>query len=1075
MNAPVEPPPGAGYTLEEKYTRESGRVYLSGIQALVRLPMLQRARDLAAGLDTAGFICGYRGSPLGGYDLELWRAAKHLERQRVRFQPGVNEELAATALWGTQQVESRPGARCDGVFGIWYGKGPGVDRAGDALKHGNAAGSSPRGGVLVLAGDDHGARSSTLAHQSEPFMAGAGIPMLYPASVQEILDYGLLGFALSRYSGCWVSLKLVNDIIESAATVEIDPARPCASLPADHALPAGGLNLRLSESALSREERLLNHRLYAALAFCRANRIDRTLADAPGARLGIVCAGKVFLDVEEALGELGLDAACAAAAGVRILKLGMVWPLETQALCDFARGLEEILVIEEKRPFLENQVKSALYHRPPGERPRVVGKFGESGEWAPERGENLVPVAAELDPPRIAAIIERRMAVLGLAGEALAARAQRIAAQAGARAELRPAPPRAPHFCAGCPHNRSTRVPQGSRALAGIGCHGMATMMNRATDTLCQMGGEGVTWVGQAPFTDEPHVFANLGDGTYYHSGILAVRQAIAAGARITYKLLCNGAVSMTGGQPIEGGLTVAQIAAELKAEGASRIEVVADDPKRYHAAPLPPGVGLHGRGALEAVQRQLREQRGVSVLIFDQMCATEKRRQRKRGRDPEAARRVFINTAVCEGCGDCNEKSNCLAVEPVETALGRKRRINQSSCNQDLSCLEGFCPSLVTVVGGRPRAREGDAAQGARPSAAAGLPAPELPLLAQAPFNVLVAGIGGTGVVTLGAILGTAAHLDGRAVTVLDVTGLAQKYGAVLSHVRIADRPSRLHATRIVAGQADTLLGCDLLVAAGAEVLARMDAGRSRAVVNRALTPSGEFARNPDWDAHAGDLEASLERACGEGRVEFVDAARLALALCGEAVAQNVFLLGYAWQKGWVPLSHAALERAIELNGAAVAQNRDAFDWGRRAAHAPRALERLAQPAQAQVDSRAALGSPRPRSLEELVAQRAAHLSGYQDEALAARFEAFIARIRDAEAGTGLGDAMARAAAGAYFRLLACKDEYEVARLYAGGAFRRELDEAFEPGYSLRLHIGAWPLRRREAAGGEAAGGEAA
>lgn len=1045
-------------TLEDKYTRTSGRVFLTGPQAIVRLPMLQRLRDAAAGLDTAGFISGYRGSPLGGIDLACWSAQEHLRAHHVVFQPGVNEDLAATAVWGTQQVNLFPGARYDGVFALWYGKGPGVDRCGDVFRHANAAGTSKHGGVLVIAGDDHNAKSSTLPHQTDHFFKAVMIPVLYPSNLQEYLDFGLHGWAMSRFSGCWVALKALADTVETSASVLVDPLALRTVTPTDIELPPGGLNIRWPDDRHEQERRLLHHKLYAALAYARANGLNRIVIDAPEPRLGIITAGKSYLDVRQALDELGIDEALAAAIGIRLYKVGMVWPLEAEGVRHFAEGLEEILVVEEKRQLLEYQLKEELYNWREDVRPRVIGKFDEKGEWAllPDgsghlnHGEWLLPAAGELSVAQIAHVIAARIGRF-FTSPAIAARLALLDAKQRAQATPIVLGQRTPTFCSGCPHNTSTRVPEGSRAVAGIGCHFMATWMDRSTATFTHMGGEGVPWVGQAPFTEEKHIFANLGDGTYFHSGLLAIRQALAARVAITYKILYNDAVAMTGGQPVDGTLSVPRMTQQLVGEGIERIVIVSDDPGKYArmdglARPGGEPIPIHHRDRLDAVQRELREYRGVSVLIYEQTCATEKRRRRKRGKLVDPPRRAFINAAVCEGCGDCGEQSNCLSVAPLETEFGRKREIDQSSCNKDFSCLKGFCPSFVTVEGGRLRRGQAQSVDAADATAFAALPEPPAIDTAR-PYNILVTGVGGTGVVTLGALIGMAAHIDGKGVSVLDMTGLAQKYGAVHSHLRIADRPAEIHAARIATGEADAVIGGDLVVSAGAEALSKMIAGRTQAVVNTAETPTAEFAHNPDWQFPLARMQERIAEACGEGRTRFIDTHDLAARLMGDAIYANTMLLGLAWQRGMVPVSLAAIEKAFELNGTAVEQNKRAFLWGRRAAHDPDALRRLVAPT-------VVVALTRPsRTLDEIVARRVAELTAYADAAYAERYRALVERVREAEARLG-GTALTEAVARNYFHLLAIKDEYEVARLYVNPEFRRRLEETFEGDYRLRFHL---------------------
>ena len=1015
--------------LDDKYTLESGRIFLTGIQALVRLPIMQRQRDAAAGLNTAGFISGYRGSPLGGLDQQLWQARKFLDNNRIKFQPGLNEDLAATAVWGSQQVNIFEGAKYDGVFALWYGKGPGVDRSGDVFKHANAAGTSQHGGVLVIAGDDHTCKSSTLPNQTEYAFIDAMMPVLSPSNVQEILDFGLYGVALSRYSGCWVGFKTIADVVDSSASVYVDPQRVTIQLPEDFQLPTDGLHIRWPDKPLEQELRLHRYKLYAALAFARANNLNRTVIDSPNPRLGIVTTGKAHLDILQALDDLGIDENHAAEIGLRVYKVGMPWPLEREGVRRFAEGLDEILVVEEKRGIVENQLKEQLYNWREDVRPRVIGKFDEHGEW-------ILPSNGELTPARIARLIAARIDrfyTSTIIRERLAFLEQKERELAKPRLKIE----RAPHYCSGCPHNTSTKVPEGSRAMAGIGCHYMATWMDRNTDTFTQMGGEGATWIGQAPFTETPHVFQNLGDGTYFHSGILAIRAAVAAKVNITYKLLFNDAVAMTGGQPIDGTLTVPQITHQLAAEGVSRLLIVSDQPEKYtDTSVLAPGVSVHHRRELDALQRELREQSGVSVLIYDQTCAAEKRRRRKRSKLIDPPKRAFINELVCEGCGDCSVQSNCLSVEPVETEFGRKRQINQSSCNKDFTCVDGFCPSFVTVHGGQLR----------KPAALGGsvdfpeLPEPKLTTLDDT-YSILITGIGGTGVVTIGALLGMAAHLENKGVSVLDMTGLAQKFGAVVSHIRIADTPGGIRAPRIPAGEANLLLACDLAVAASFDALAKLKKDVSLAVINTHQSMPAEFIRKPDLKFHAFSMERSIVESVGQDRVDFVDATKLATRLLGDSIASNLFMLGYAYQKGLLPLSARSIEKAIELNAVAVEFNRQAFLWGRRAAHNLAAVKTLLQPAKP---------AKTGESLETLISKRMDYLTAYQNRAYAERYRTLVDKVQGLDDGKELSIAVARN----YFKLLAYKDEYEVARLYTDGTFAKQLEAQFEGNYRLKFHL---------------------
>ncbi|GGY12545.1 indolepyruvate ferredoxin oxidoreductase family protein [Paludibacterium paludis] len=1032
--------------LEEKYTAPTGHVLMNGIQALVRLPMLQQDRDRAQGHHTAGYVTGYRGSPLGNVDQTMQKAAKYLRERQVVFHPGLNEDLAATAVWGTQQVNLFEGAKYDGVYAMWYGKGPGVDRSGDVLKHGNAAGTSPLGGVLIVAGDDHSAKSSTFPHQSDHILAASMIPVLNPSGVQEVIDFGLHGWAMSRYSGCWVSIKAITDTIESSAIVDISPERLNIVLPEDFPIPEGGLNIRWPDPPLVQEKRVLHHRLYAALAYARANKLNRVVLDSPAARLGIITTGKSYLDVMQALDDLGIDEATASGIGLRIFKVGMVWPLEPEGVRQFARGLEEILVVEEKRQVIEYQLKEQLYNWSDGERPRVVGKFAEKGEWALPHGDWLLPAAGELTPAMIARAIASRLATV-FDSPVIHDRLKFYDDKEAQLVKPREALPRVPHYCSGCPHNTSTKVPEGSRALAGIGCHYMASWIDPSTKTFTQMGGEGVPWIGQSPFTETRHVFANLGDGTYFHSGLLAIRASVAAGVNITYKILYNDAVAMTGGQHVDGYLDVPMITRQLDAEGVKRIVITSDDPDKYrNATGLAAGVEVFHRRELDRLQRELRETDGTTILIHDQTCAAEKRRRRKRGEFPDPARRAFINERVCEGCGDCGQKSGCLSVLPVETPLGRKRRIDQSSCNKDFSCLEGFCPSFVTVEGGKLRSSAGSRA---RLEDLPALPAPSLPDLSQ-PYGIMVTGVGGTGVVTIGQVLGMAAYLDGKGVTVLDMAGLAQKGGSVWSHVRLADSPDKLHAVRIAAGDANLVLGCDLVVTAAEEALAKMREGFTHAVLNSYEAPTSAFLRNPDLRYPARSMKDAVIDSVGAGRYSEVNATRLATQLMGDAIASNMFMLGFAWQKGLVPVSEEAILEAVRLNGAAVSFNQQAFRWGRHAAHDPARIEALVTPN--------AVVQFVPRETPDAVLHhRSTYLAAYQNEALAERYRQLAQRVKNAEERLKPGSqALTLAVARAYFHVLAYKDEYEVARLYTDGEFLRELGNQFEGDYRLTFHLGA-------------------
>ena len=1050
--------------MSDERDRDTGggeRKFLSGVQALAQLPILQRQRDLAMGRNTAGFISGYRGSPLGGLDQTLWETAPDLESNHIKFQPGLNEDLAATAVWGSQQVNLFEGALYDGVFAMWYAKGPGVDRSMDVLKHANAAGTSRWGGVLAIAGDDHGARSSTLPHQSEHMFASAMIPVLNPSDVQEYLDFGLHGWAMSRFSGCWVALKATADTVESSGIVTLDPFRIKSVVPADFVLPPDGLNIRWPDAALDQELRLQHTKVYAAMAYARANGLDRIVIDSPRARLGIISTGKSYLDVRQALDDLQIDFLRAAEIGIRVYKVGMNWPLDSEGVRHFAEGLEEILVVEEKRQLIEYQLKEQLYNWRDDVRPRVIGKYSDKGEWELPHEEWQLPAAGELSPAIIARVISARISRFSK-DDTLAKRLALLNANETNAVALKSTPTRAPHYCSGCPHNRSTMsLPEGSRALAGIGCHYMATWLSpEVTQTFSQMGGEGAAWIGQAPFTRTRHVFANLGDGTYQHSGLLAIRAAVAAKAAITYKILYNDAVAMTGGQQIEGALTVRMISSQLLAENLSKIVVVSEFPENYIGAGLlPPGVDVRNRHDLAEVERLLRDIDGVTALIYDQTCAAEKRRRRKAGTAPDPARRAFINPRVCENCGDCSAHSNCMSIIPVETKFGRKRQVDQSSCNKDFSCVEGFCPSFVTVEGGRLRKAGGlDDLDWI-----GSLPEPASARLDE-PFSILIAGVGGTGVVTLGALIGAAAALADRNVSALDMTGLAQKGGPVMTHIRIAPRDQELHATRISSGETNVLIGCDLVVSASSESIFKLRPGFTRAIVNNdfsitsefvrafsAQADSGDVAKNPDPVFQQGAMEKVIAEACGAGRADFIQASQLATALLGDSIAVNPFLLGYAFQVGALPLAGASLLQAIEAHGLAVEQNKRAFYWGRRAAQDPDATDKAAGLDRTRENETPLAQKPLPEMIDAL----AAELTAYQNRKYAARFLARVEVLRTAEARVApASDRLTRAYALATFKLLAFKDEYEVARLYTRPEFMEQIAKTFSGDYALSFHF---------------------
>src|SRR5712672_1338287 len=961
-------------SLDQKYTQGSGHIFLTGIQALVRLPLAQIRRDRAAGLNTAGFISGYRGSPLGGYDQQLFAARKHLDQYNIKFQPGVNEDLAATAIWGSQQLNLSPGARHDGVVGIWYGKGPGVDRCGDVFRHGNTAGSAKNGGVLCLAGDDHGAKSSTVPHQSDHAFISALMPYLYPSSIHEMIEMGLLGIAMSRYSGCWVGMKVITETVETTAEIDLTDEMTPFIIPTDFEMPPGGLNLRWPDDRYDQDRRLQDYKGFAAIAFARANKVNRITMDSPNARFGIMASGKSYEDIRQALRELGVTPEVAAKIGLRLYKIGMPWPLEPEGVREFAVGLEEIFIIEERREIVENQVKQELFNWRDDVRPRIVGKMDD-------HDKRFLTFAAELSVASLASSLTERLLRLNLNPEIAAmlrAKADwfngRLATQMQAVAPIS----RTPYFCSGCPHNTSTKVPEGSRAFAGIGCHFMALWMDRNTETYTHMGGEGVPWVGVAPFTDEKHVFANLGDGTYFHSGSLAIRQAVASGANITYKILYNDATAMTGGQHVDGELSPQQITFQLHSEGIRDIYLVSENPDAYPASDIAPGTKTAHRDQLDAVMKTLREVKGASAIVFVQTCAAEKRRRRKRGTLEDPQRRAPA------GLGDIGDLP-----EPA-----------------------------------------------ARPSL-------------ERPYNVAVGGVGGTGVLTIGALLGMAAHIEGKASMILDMSGLAQKGGAVLSHVRLSEHTADVTCSRIVTGTADLVLAADEVVAVSKETITLCESSRTHGVINSHVIPTADFILNRDFNFQSPKVNIVLENALTRDS-SFFDFTKPAEILLGDSIATNMMMMGYAYQKGVLPLTAKAIEQAIEVNGVSIKMNTQAFQLGRLAAADPAKLAALMK-GQDEVVAPKTLDAMSP---DEIVAHRSALLTNYQNKKLAERYRKLVTQVRDAALNGGFGDALPRAVAINYAKLLACKDEYEIARLYTDGNFEKQLRDQFEGDFRFNFNL---------------------
>ncbi len=1069
------------YHLDDRYKRTTGQVFLTGTHALVRIPMLQAEADKKHDLNTAGFISGYRGSPLGNYDRELWQAEQLLENHNIKFKPGINEELAATAVVGSQQVETSDFADYDGVFGIWYGKGPGVDRASDALKHGNSFGSSPHGGVLVIAGDDHGAVSSSMNHQSEQIMQSWMMPVLAPSNLLDYLNFGLYGIAMSRYSGCWSGFIAVSEVLESAATVNMDMVNDRFVTPEHMGYDTAALHYRWPDPMPLAEGRLIDHKLKAVHAFVRANPIDKLIWDCsphfpgkniPGGEcptdvggtqvasllavdppirkklpLGIVTCGKGYLDLIQAFANANIDQETAEKAGISILKIGLTWPIEPEGITAFASQFRKIIVVEEKRSFVESQIRDIFYNMPPEQRPAIMGKNDKYGA-------QMIDPVGEISPEEVLMALTPHLREIGLARyiDDLNSQVDQKTAEIHA---IHAKDFRTPFFCSGCPHSTSTKVPEGSRAMSGIGCHFMANSMDRNTAYLTQMGGEGVNWVGQSAFTRETHIFQNLGDGTYYHSGLLAIRQSVAAKTNITYKLLYNDAIAMTGGQPLEGTLTVDQISHQLYHEGVRPIYVVTDEPEKYKdVANFAPGVTVHHRDILDDIQRELREIKGVSALIYDQTCASEKRRRRKKKEFPDPPIRAFINDLVCEGCGDCSDASNCVSIVPKETELGRKRAIDQSSCNKDYSCVNGFCPSFVTIHGGSVK-------KGARTNPAElmnDIPLPEFAPL-NGGYDIMITGIGGTGIVTIGQIMVMAAHLEGFGASVLDFTGFAQKGGSVISYLRLAKSANDLKAIRIGTGAADLLLGCDMVVAGSRESLRTLKKDKTAVILNTQKNQTAQFVLNRDADIHDNEIKGHIASVVGENLLDNVDATKIATALMGDSIATNMFLFGYAWQKGKVPLSLNAINRAIELNGVAINGNKQSFSWGRIAA-TDMMLVKQSLPHPIKQDATLT-------TLEDMVKYRGELLKDYQGQALADKYSNAVKKIRDLEDtfDTENHD-LSKAVARNYFKLLAIKDEYEVARLYTSGEFKKKIHQQFDGDFKIHFHMAPSLMARKDSKG---------
>jgi indolepyruvate ferredoxin oxidoreductase len=1036
--------------LDDKYEQAAGRVFISSNQALVRLPLEQARRDRAAGLRTAGYISGYRGSPLGVYDAALWAASGFLNQHNITFAPGLNEELAATAIRGTQELAWFGKSPLEGVFGLWYGKGLGLDRASEALKLANLEGAAAKGGVLVVVGDDHGGKSSASAHQSDQALVAGFMPILYPATTAEILEFGLFGWAMSRFTGLYVAMKCVTDTLDLTASIELPDAHRPFVFP-DLLMPPEGLNIRKDIGPLVQEDWLVNKRLPAAGAFARSNTIDRVIVDSPRRTLAIVASGKAYLDLRQALADLGLSRDRCAALGIRVYKPGLIWPLEREGALAFARGHKALLVVEEKRPLIEDQLARLLYDEPPDTRPMILGK-------SDQRGAALLASTGELNAMAVRRAVRMAMTQLGLADEELEQRYQALHSVEKSALSFRAKHNRPAFYCSGCPHNTSTKIPEGSIAISAVGCHGLAAMVmpERRTMMPMQMGGDGMPWVSVGPWVDRQHVFQNMGDGTYSHSGVLAIRAAVAANANMTFKILYNDAVAMTGGQPVEMKLSPVDVVNQLVAENVKPVFLVSDDPTKYDGVGLPGGVKVRHRDDMEPLQRTLREIPGVSAIVYEQTCATEKRRRRKRGAFPDPDKRVFINPDVCEGCGDCSVQSNCVSIVPLETEFGQKRAIDQSSCNKDFSCTKGFCPSFLTVEGAkvsRPRLKDAHAVD----ALISKLPLPDVATISEEGHNILVAGIGGTGVLTVGALLGMAAHLEGKGCTVLDLTGMAQKGGSVTSHIRTARAPEQIFTARLGVGMADVILACDLVVATGPDVLKTIRSGETAAIANLDITPTGDFQTSRQFSLDGSELKQSLHEALSGGALHGFHATGLATDLVGDSIATNMLMVGYAAQKGVLPVCIQSLEEAIRLNGAFVESNLRTFALGRLAAHDPEALLGAVEPGP-QV--------ARLETLEALIESRVCLLTAYQDAHYAERYLNFVREIEAAVRSIEGHEPFVREVALNLARLMAYKDEYEVARLHTRPEALRRIARQFDGNLKLTFHLAPPMLPGRDANG---------
>ena len=1017
--------------LEDKYTLENGIRFLTGTQALVRIPLVQIRKDNKNNLKTACYISGYRGSPLGGYDQQILKNIDYLNANNIQFQPGINEELAATSLWGTQQSNLRGEGKYDGVFGIWYGKGPGVDRAGDALKHVNLAGTSKYGGVLALMGDDHICESSTTSHQSEFAMIDAMIPFFNPSGVQEILDYGLYGIHLSRQSGCWIGIKCVHDNVSSGATVDLNENRHLIKDVNSEFLTDEGLNIRLNDSPQAKEHRLHYHKIKVVKEFCKINKLNEIKYNFPNSKIGIVTTGKSYLDTKLAFEKIGIDKNLSKQIGIKFLKIAMPWPLENTIIEEFSQGLEKIIVVEEKRSLIETQIKEILFNT--NKNIKIIGKLDEENN-------DLFLSSGSLDPGIIAIKLYKHISQIH-SSEKIQNNINNLKNLLKNNNNVLNIE-RTPYFCSGCPHNTSTKIPENTRAITGISCAYLVQSMERNNEGFTQMGSEGASWVGESVFSNTDHIFQNMGDGTYIHSGILSIRHAVAAKTKMTFKILYNDAVALTGGQALDGLPTVAQMSRQLESEGVKKIAIITDEPNKYKSRDkFSNNSKVYDRKEIIDVQIKLSQINDTTAIIYDQTCAAEKRRRIKKSILPEPNKKIFINEKVCEGCGDCGIQSNCISIVPVETEYGRKRQIDQSNCNKDYSCVDGFCPSFVSFVGDVKLKTNVNNSLIERINST--ISEPILPEIQQS-YGIMIAGIGGTGVVTIGAILATAAQIDGKGSGVLDMTGLAQKGGAVKSFLRIFNDPKEISTIRLSYGDTNLLMGFDLLVANDEEVLKTLDKQKTKSIINSDEIMTGEFTRDKNFFLPFDKMKENLINILGKNNIDFMPSNTITNKILGDSILSNMFIVGNAYQSGLIPIKANAIEHAIQLNGVSIDENIHAFRLGRHSINMKEEILNLIYEKEKVITN-----------FDEKFVDRYNFLIKYQNKKYADKYKELVDYVKKCEEKISVDiKNFSNAVAINYFKLMSYKDEYEIARLYSDNEFINKINETFEGNFKINYHL---------------------